>query len=48
MDTFQNCLAFPTINNILSTVDTTDEYKGLAREYGITGEDPGASSRAVS
>ena len=47
MDTFQNCLAFPTINNILSSVDTTDEYKDLAREYGITGEDTNASFGVV-
>ena len=48
MDTFQNCLAFPTINNILSTANTTNEYRELAREYGITGEDPNSSFGVVN
>ena len=48
MDTLQNCLAFPAINNILSTVNTTNEYRNLAREYGITGEDPKISFGVVN
>ena len=48
MDTFQNYLAFPTINNILSTVNTTNTYSDLAREYGITGEDANVSSSVIS
>ena len=33
--TFQNCLAFPTITQILSTINVTDEFKSTAAAYGI-------------
>ena len=48
VDTFHNCLAFPTINNILSTVNVTDEYKDIAQAYGITGGNTSASSGVVN
>ena len=45
--TFQNCLAFPTITEILSTVAISEDYEKNASHYGITAAKDNTTASSV-
>ena len=48
METFHNCLAYPTIDQIVSEANTTMADKSLAGNYGISGTTGNTSSSVVN